>query len=278
MADAYWRGGVDPGLAPFSGYAHGMVGSTPAPGSQPRQSEEQSGVRPVDSGRGAGACVAPAPPPRAPFYSFRALFVPKVPSTPLPARRSFARRLLSFVLALSLPAAAGIATYAALTHQPPPASYVFVANPQAQPVDLVVDGAPRGSIPPRGSARLELGVGPHVITALAPKAGQGATAAGRELVDEATVQVAAPGSRVLFNLAGGASLAVVTRGYGATPVDRVQPVPAGRVLALPPEVTGDAIDQPFPPTVTAPEGQSSATVAHLCSFDPAKRRVGCQER
>ena len=271
MADGYWKGGVNPGLAPFSGYAHGMVAATPASQSAPRPGEPppRSGVHVVDPPL-PGQHAPNVPPPRAPFYSFRAIFVPTVPSTPPAAGRTFGQRLRSAFLVIALPALAALATYAALTHRPAAASYVFVVNSTAQPVDLVVDGARHGAVGARSSTRLALGVGPHVITALG-----GPQSA---LVDEATVQVTSAGARSLFNIGGGASLAVVTRGYGASHVDRVQPVPPGRVVPLPPEVGGDRVDQPFPTTVTASEGQVGASLAQLCSYDAARRRVGCADR
>jgi hypothetical protein len=276
MGDAYWKGGVDPELAPFSGYAHGMVAGTPvaanaaAPIQGPAPADgdprTKSGVRRVEPPQGQAI-----PPTRAPFYSFRALFVPKVPSDPPPplaARPTFGRRVRTALLVVLLPALAAVATYAWLLHRATPPSYLFVVNGSAQPVEIVIDGARRGTVERSASLRLDLTAGPHVVTAIGP---QGA------LVDEATVQIAAPGARALFNV-GGASLAVVTRGYGSSRADRVQPVPAGRVVALPPELAGDRVDAPFPATVTAPEGQDSVTLTHLCTFDAARRKVGCLER
>jgi hypothetical protein len=240
-----------------------MVGSTPPSPAQPAV-EEHSGERKID--RPTSPTTASELP--TPFYSFRALFVPRPSSQPPAPRPSTAARIASAFVMLVLPVLAGGATYALLTRRAPAPSYVFVANANAFSVDLVVDGQRRGAVPARGSARVELGIGPHVFTALAAEG----------LVDETTVQIPSPGARVLFNLGGHAALAIVTRGYGASQVDVVQPVPPGRVLPLPADVDGELVDEPFPPSVTAPEGQSAATVVHLCSFDPVRRRIGCQGR
>jgi hypothetical protein len=205
--------------------------------------------------------------PRPAFYSIHANDVPRVASKP-PPRRTFFQRVRAAVLLLALPTAAGFGTYFGLVHHAAPPSYVFVANAGPSKVELSVDGKPQGMIEPGGSARIDMPRGQHAIKVADPSKGV--------VVDSAMVKMD-PGARLLFNVSGAASLAVVTRGYGASAVDRVLPVPPGRLVPLPPDVSGTGIDVPFPATVSAPAGESSATLSQLCSYDALKRTVGCPE-
>lgn len=205
-------------------------------------------------------------PPRPAFYSIHASDVPRVASKP-PPKRTFFQRLRTALLLLALPTAAGFGTYYGLVHNAAPASYVFVANAGSSKVELSVDGKPQGTIEPGGSARIDMPRGQHAIKLVDPS---------KAVVDSATVNME-PGARMLFNVSGAASLAVVTRGYGASAADRVLPVPQGRLVPLPPDVSGTGIDVPFPATVSAPAGATSATISQVCSYDALKRSVGCPE-
>jgi hypothetical protein len=147
-------------------------------------------------------------------------------------------------------------------------NYVFVENSNAFRVTLTVDGKPREDVPPSGAVLLALDVGEHLVIASGP----------RGYHDEGALVVLSQksGFRGLYAIGGKSRLAIVTKAYGASLTDRVERMPDGsRFVELPADVDPHGIDLPFPETVMAPQGATSASLVHLCHADAEWHPAGC---
>jgi hypothetical protein len=61
--------------------------------------------------------------------------------------------------------------------------------------------------------------------------------------------------------------------------DKIERMPdEHRFVELPADIDWHGIDLPFPETVMAPQGSTSATLVHLCHGDAQYRPVGCGPR
>jgi hypothetical protein len=151
-------------------------------------------------------------------------------------------------------------------------SYVVFANGD-RAVELVVDGAARGELPAGESVTIALAPGEHQVSAGA---------------DRATFSIPArandTGFRALYNIGGGAGLAVVTKYYSVGPVPfdrRIEPIPEGtRFTALPDALAFDSlpIDRAFPTAVSAPHGTPYVALTHVCHVAAGvggEATVGC---
>jgi hypothetical protein len=167
---------------------------------------------------------------------------------------------------LAIVASAGVVAVVLISA---PRNYVLFENPNAVPVALTVDGKPREAIPAHGAVRLELSNGAHRVFA---NGTDGTTDSGTLTV----VPRLGNGFRGLYAVGAHSRLAIVSKAYGKTADDRVERMPeTQRFVELPADVDLTAIDQPFPGTVMAPEGVTSAVVVHLCHADSQWRPIGC---